>query len=205
MRRLSLNRYIGKHPTLRQNPETVMLLALGGNQPSEAGGPAETLRAALREIAATDIRIASVSRFYVTPCMPVGAGPDYVNAAARVVTDRAPEDMLARLHEVEARFGRARNARWAARPIDLDLLAAGSAVRPDSGTQDAWRGLSPDRQGVEAPDQLILPHPRLQDRGFVLVPLADIAPDWRHPRTGQSVTEMLTARPRAELRAIRPL
>ena len=69
----------------------------------------------------------------------------------------------------------------------------GAEVRPDAATQDRWRALPAAAQAQVAPDQLILPHPRLQDRGFVLAPLAEIAPGWVHPRLGQSVAAMLEA------------
>ncbi len=91
------------------------------------------------------------------------------------------------------------------RTLDIDLLAMGDSVLPDASTQDAWRGLAPDLQSREAPDQLILPHPRLQDRAFVLAPLADIEPDWVHPRTGRSVREMLAALPAEDRDAVKPL
>ena len=65
--------------------------------------------------------------------------------------------------------------------------------------------LDPARQRVEAPDRLILPHPRLQDRAFVLIPLADICPGWRHPVTGASVSDMIAALPEADKEAIWPL
>lgn len=101
-------------------------------------------------------------------------------------------------------MGRQRDgSRWGARGIDIDLLAMGDQVAPNAAVQDEWRGLAPDRQQATAPDRLILPHPRMQDRAFVLVPLADVAPQWRHPRTGASVAEMLAALPAAERDALR--
>jgi len=106
---------------------------------------------------------------------------------------------------IEAEMGRERGERWSARTLDLDLLFAGDAVLPDPGTQDAWRALPPEEQARQAPGRLILPHPRLQDRGFVLVPLAEICPGWTHPRTGQTVRQMLEALPDPEREAIHAL
>ncbi|MCU9848489.1 2-amino-4-hydroxy-6-hydroxymethyldihydropteridine diphosphokinase [Defluviimonas sp. WL0024] len=180
-------------------------IALGGNEPSPSGDPSETLVSALREIAGRIGPLAAVSRFFRTPAFPAGSGPDFVNAAAIVETGLAAEEVLAVLHEIEARHGRERLRRWGARTLDLDLLWLGDRIAPDPETQAAWVGLSPERQRAEAPDGLILPHPRLQDRGFVLIPLAEIAPGWRHPATGQSVAEMADALPEAEKAEICPL
>ncbi len=91
------------------------------------------------------------------------------------------------------------------RTLDIDLLAMGDSVLPDTKTQDSWRALAPEAQIRTTPDQLILPHPRLQDRAFVLVPLADVAPDWVHPRTGLTVLQMLDALPAADREAVKPL
>ena len=181
------------------------LIALGGNLPSEAGSAAETLHAALEALTVAGATIHAVSPFYATPCFPVGAGPDYVNAAARVGLDAAPDEMLALLHRIEAGFGRTRVRRWGRRTLDLDLLACGAQVLPDAAGYDAWRTLPLDAQMQRAPEQLILPHPRLHERAFVLVPLADVAPDWRHPVLGRTVREMVADLPDDDVRAVRRL
>ena len=138
--------------------------------------------------------MAAASRIWRTPAFPPGSGPDYANAAAVIRTSLAARDVLDRLHGIEARFGRDRGTgRWAARVLDLDLIALDDLILPDAGTLRRWIDLPPDRQRVEAPDQLILPHPRIQDRGFILGPLAEIAPNWRHPLTGRTVSGMLAA------------
>ena len=183
------------------------LVALGANLPFAGQEPAATLRAAVTAMAEEGLVVVALSRFFATPCFPAGAGPDYVNAAAVLdgtgLTDLA--SILARLHAVEARFGRQRLQRWGMRTLDIDLLAMGDSVLPDAATQDRWRGLDPAAQIGSTPDRLILPHPRLQDRAFVLVPLADVAPDWVHPRTRRNVRQMLTALPQADRDAVKPL
>jgi 2-amino-4-hydroxy-6-hydroxymethyldihydropteridine diphosphokinase len=179
-----------------------MLVSFGGNLPGESGPPEVTIRAAMADIAAEIGPIAAASPLYHTPCFPAGAGPDYVNAAIRLHVPGDPATLLAALHDIEARHGRARAQRWGMRTLDLDLLAVGDLVLPDPATQAAWRALSPDLQRMRAPDELILPHPRLQDRAFVLVPLADVAPDWVHPVLGLSVVQMRDRLPPADLAAV---
>ncbi|MBN8631551.1 MAG: 2-amino-4-hydroxy-6-hydroxymethyldihydropteridine diphosphokinase [Rhodobacterales bacterium] len=183
------------------------LVAFGANLPFEGEPPSETLKHAFKALAKEGLSPLAVSRLFATPAYPAGAGPDYVNAAA--VLDCGPEldlaSILARLHAVEARFGRERQQRWGMRTLDIDLLAAGDSVLPDAETQDSWRHLDAAAQASRAPDRLILPHPRLQDRAFVLVPLADVAPDWVHPRLGLTVLQMLAALPAADRDAVKPL
>jgi 2-amino-4-hydroxy-6-hydroxymethyldihydropteridine diphosphokinase len=157
-------------------------------------------------MSALGLRPLAVSRFFRTPCFPAGAGPDYVNAAAVVDCGAlAPEAVLAALHRIEALHGRERLARWSGRTLDLDLLAMGGQVRPDAATQAAWRDLAVREQALRAPDRLILPHPRMQDRAFVLVPLCDVAPDWRHPLVGLSVAEMAARLPPADRAGVTPI
>lgn len=187
--------------------EIVALVALGANLSSLAGGPAATLCEALHRLGAAGLPARRISRFWCTPAHPPGSGPDYVNAAAMLETGgRDAGAVLATLHGVEAALGRVRDGgRWQARGIDLDLLALGDTVLPDAAGQDRWRSLPPDRQARETPGMLILPHPRLQDRGFVLAPLAEIAPGWVHPRLGLTVAAMLAALHRDALAGMAPL
>lgn len=185
--------------------DTIAAIAIGGNSPSRKGDSAATAMASLEEIQRNVGWIVSVSRFYRTPAFPPGSGPDFVNAAALVATERSPSAILAALHRIEAAFGRTRETRWGARTLDLDLLMLDDAVLPDRDTQKAWMNLPPAKQRTNAPDQLILPHPRLQDRGFVLIPLAEIAPGLRHPVTDLTVSEMADALPESEKATICPL
>lgn len=160
---------------------------------------------AIEALKAKGYGVPLVSRSFRTPSFPAGAGPDYVNAAAVLLSDAEPDAILTSLHEIEDAFGRLRTHRWGNRGLDLDLLAAGNSVQPDRATFDRWRTLPLEEQISSAPDELVLPHPRIQDRSFVLVPLADIVPDWRHPVLDLTVTEMLTTLPRAALDGIVPL
>ena len=183
------------------------LIALGANLPFDGLLPDQTLQLAISSFPKFNLAVPSVSRFFATPCFPVGAGPNYVNAAAllQVENSMTATELLLRLHRVEKMFGRERNQRWGMRTLDIDLLALGEMVLPDAATQTQWRDLDPSLQAFETPDGLILPHPRLQDRAFVLVPLADVAPHWRHPLLNLTVVQMLKALPAADLAEIRPI
>ncbi|MBY6113110.1 2-amino-4-hydroxy-6-hydroxymethyldihydropteridine diphosphokinase [Mameliella alba] len=181
------------------------LIALGSNLPSQIGDSRDTLSAAILAMASAGLRLRRASRFFATPCFPPGNGPDFVNACVAVTSPGGPEEVLKALHDIEEEFGRTRKTRWASRPLDLDLLAAGPEVRPNAEEQNRWRGLLLDEQLRLAPGEMILPHPRMQDRGFVLVPLADIAAGWCHPLTGQTVSGMLAALPAAARDEVVPL
>lgn len=168
----------------------VYLIALGGNVERGRRGIADLLKEAISALDRGAGRITRVSRFFRSPAFPPGSGPDYINAALAMESDETPEQVLARLHEVEQAFGRERKKRWGARVLDLDLLGCGDEVRPSEAVWRQWRDLPLDRQMAEAPEELILPHPRLQDRAFVLVPLAEVAPEWLHPVMRKSVMQM---------------
>ncbi|TAF49869.1 MAG: 2-amino-4-hydroxy-6-hydroxymethyldihydropteridine diphosphokinase [Oscillatoriales cyanobacterium] len=150
-------------------------IALGSNLSSELGTPVDILNAAierLRQLPQLD-RL-EVSSWYRTA--PIGpAQPDYINgcAIALVAVTLDPHQLLQNLHHIEADCGRVRTQHWGARTLDLDLILWG------------------DR--IIATPTLTVPHPRFRDRAFVLVPLAEIAPQWRDPQT-QATIATLAAR-----------
>lgn len=182
------------------------VVALGSNATSEGGTPSAIVSAALAALPNQGLPIRSVSRLYQNPSFPAGSGPDYVNAVAVVGCDGLePAEVLARLHAVEAEFGRMRLVRWGARSLDLDLIAQGERVEPDLVEWRRWRDLPPERQMHEAPERLILPHPRLQDRAFVLIPLAEAAPWWHHPVTGEAVAALVDRLSPEDRAAVVPL
>ncbi|MET4804949.1 2-amino-4-hydroxy-6-hydroxymethyldihydropteridine diphosphokinase [Limibacillus sp. MBR-115] len=158
----------------------MILIALGANLPA-AGytSPRATLEAALSRLQDKGPKITAKSRWYRSAPVPPSDQPDFVNGAACVETELGSREMLEALHAIEAEFGRTRSVPNAARTLDLDLLAY-------------------DAEVVDQPGGLQIPHPRLQDRSFVLLPLRDIAAEWRHPISGLSVGEMLSRLPTLE-------
>jgi len=149
----------------------MIYVALGANMPSPVGPPEVTLRRALEAMPKHGIRVVAVSRFYKTPAWPDPTQPAYVNAVAKVETKLLPGELMRALLLIEKAFGRVRKTKWEARSLDLDLIDYGGLV------SDAAH--------------LMLPHPSLHERAFVLMPLADVAAGWRHPDTGESVETLL--------------
>jgi 2-amino-4-hydroxy-6-hydroxymethyldihydropteridine diphosphokinase len=191
--------------------EHTVLIGIGSNVQHRELSPQQLVRMAIRSIVAL-LPGARSSALFSTPCHPPGAGPDYINAAVlarwagpTLQAADAARALMAGLHRIEADAGRQRRTRWASRTLDLDLLAFGDLVLPDPGTQTHWRGLPAEAQRSATPEDLIVPHPRLQDRAFVLVPLATIAPGWCHPLTGRSVAQMLADLPQADRAAVVPV
>ncbi|WP_179380062.1 2-amino-4-hydroxy-6-hydroxymethyldihydropteridine diphosphokinase [Jannaschia marina] len=181
---------------------TLAIVALGANSGMNFAANARQIARAARALPG---RVRIMSKIYRTPAWPPGAGPDFANAVMVLETGLAPRPLLGALHGIEAARGRRRRRRWEARVLDLDLLAHGGTIAPDAVTLRNWIALDPATQAQRAPTDLILPHPRLQDRGFVLLPLAEILPGWRHPLTGRSAAAMAAALPaRARVR-IRPV
>jgi len=157
----------------------VIIIGLGANLPSRFGEPRETCAAALMALAVRGVHPLRQSRLWRTAPVPVSDQPWFVNAVAALDTDLPPEALLDVLSSIEQDFGRVRGERNAARGIDLDLL-----------DYRGWQMYT---------DHLTLPHPRLHDRAFVLQPLADIAPDWRHPLTRRPLAELIAALPAGQV------
>ncbi|MGR3292104.1 MAG: 2-amino-4-hydroxy-6-hydroxymethyldihydropteridine diphosphokinase [Paracoccaceae bacterium] len=182
-----------------------VLLGVGANLDSSAGPPAATILESIKILSRSDLQVLAVSRLYQTPAFPPGSGSDYVNAAMVCSTNLDAPEILKVLHDIEAHFGRERQHRWGARTLDIDLLGVGAQVLPDRTTHDYWRDLSLEEQKQHPPQTLILPHPRMHERGFVLVPLAESAAAWQHPILKLSAAEMLANLPESDVADIRPI
>ena len=154
----------------------MILVGIGSNLAAPGfASPQDTAEAAIAELPAIGVAVVARSPWYLSEPVPASDQPWFVNGVVAVATALPPEALLARLLTLETRFGRERGARNAARSLDLDLL---------------------DYDGRQcATATLVLPHPRLHERRFVLVPLRDIAPDWRHPELRISAGELVARLP----------
>lgn len=157
----------------------MILIALGANLPNlDNGPPRQTCGCGLAEIDARGILIVKRSRWYQSAPVPVSDAPWYVNGIAQVDTDLAPDQLLATLLEIELKFGRQRSYTNAPRTLDLDLICYNNQILDQ-------------QKGPHSAVDLILPHPRLSERAFVLMPLSEVAPHWSHPRTGKSIDHLI--------------
>ena len=154
----------------------VSFIALGANLPGRFASPADSVEAAIRALQVPEITLISRSRLYRSAAWPDPSDPEFVNAVISVMTDLDASGLLARLHALEAEFGRERRHANAPRTLDLDIVDYAGRISAPGETP-------------------VLPHPRMADRAFVLLPLAEIAPDWRHPVTGTAIADLIRALP----------
>ncbi len=152
--------------------DEAVIVALGTNLKGEYASLQTLLEAALEALQANGLRLVRRSSWWRSAAWPDPSAPAYLNGVVIVETGQGPHEVLAALRRVERAFGRVRGERNAARTLDLDLIAHGRFV-------------------LDGPE-LSLPHPRAAERRFVMGPLAEIAPGWRHPVSGTSA-ENLTA------------
>ena len=165
-------------------------IALGSNISLGRVQPLEIIKRAIAELRNIHIRSVSLSRFYETPAFPNGNGPNFINCVVKAEAKYSPYEILQKLHEIEEKFERQRNSRWGARTLDLDLIAMKWQVLPNNEVFKYWFDLSPSEQKKKTPNELVLPHPRVQDRAFVLSPLLDIEPNWTHPILDKTVVQL---------------
>lgn len=173
----------------------MILIGLGSNLCGEEyDNPRRVLEAALARMVVSGITVKKLSGFYESEPVPKSDQPWFVNAVAAVETELAPGDLLHRLHEIETDIGRERRIRWEARIIDLDILDFGGLILPSA---DSW---------LLTTEGIIVPHPRMHQRLFVLKPLMDICPDWKHPVFGKTAAELVqVVEKEAEQVIIQPL
>ena len=163
---------------------TRLLIGLGANLTPDGFATRKAgCEAAMKMLGELGVYVIRMSRWYESAPVPPSDQPWYLNAVAEAITSLDAAKTLALLHEVEAHFGRVRSVRNAARVLDLDLLDFGGLIHD---------------QAV-----LKLPHPRMSERAFVLLPMRDIIADWIHPQTGQSLDALIDRLPSDQL--IRPV
>ncbi len=156
------------------NSDEAVIVALGGNMAGDFGSSEALLEAALAGLAEAGLPILLRSSWWRSAAWPDPNIQEYRNGVVLVEAQLSPRDLIRTLFTIEARFGRTRGARNAARTLDLDLIAYGRVVSDDP--------------------ELTLPHPRAHERLFVMGPLAEISPRWRHPVLGRTAQELaLTA------------
>tara|TARA_Y100000746_G_scaffold222184_1_gene222357 strand:+ start:2596 stop:3165 length:570 start_codon:yes stop_codon:yes gene_type:complete len=165
-------------------------VAFGGNINSSHGEPRATISAALKMLESTSLTVLKTSGFYSTPAVPEGSGPSFINVVAKISTNFNAYELLNKFHMIENEFDRRRIKRWSPRSIDIDLLTLENQVLPSTVEFLRWATLNIDRQLLETPKSLVLPHPRLHHRAFVLLPLNEIDKTWVHPVFKKSVNQM---------------
>jgi 2-amino-4-hydroxy-6-hydroxymethyldihydropteridine diphosphokinase len=163
----------------------MILVALGANLPSRFGTPDQSLNHVLRLLPSRGVRVIRASRLYANPAVPQSGQPDYVNCVAVVETTAEPGELIDICLAIERELGRVRSEKWGPRSIDIDIVDFDGLV-------------------FDSP-ALTLPHPRVKERAFVLIPLLEVAPEWRHPVSGERGADLLAQLDPIARAAVKPL
>ncbi len=154
----------------------MIVIALGANLPSKYGNPAQTLEKAVDSLEENGLKIIAKSRTYLTAPVPISDQPWYHNSAVSVKTELDAFQLLGLLQKIENEFGRIRTIRNAPRVLDLDLISYNNQI-------------------IDKPE-LIVPHPRMHERAFVLYPMSELGDDWEHPLTYKTIDMMINEIPK---------
>ncbi len=154
----------------------MILVALGSNITGPWGNPRETILQALGELNRFPLRLRNTSPLLITKPFGLLNQPDFVNAVAVIETCLPPHILMRKLHMIERAAGRKRGRRWGPRTLDIDLLD--------------YQGQRCDQKGLIL-KALVLPHPGIAHRRFVLQPLQYVAPKWKHPTLRRSAAELI--------------
>ena len=149
----------------------MILIALGSNISGPWGSPEQSVQHAMQALNRDGLKLVGASRLLLTAPFGKPNQPPFVNAVARIETHLPPLALLQKLHAIERLAGRRRATRWGPRTLDLDIVD--------------YRGL------IQSSGKLILPHPGIPERIFVLKPIAELVEEWRHPANHLSAQEML--------------
>lgn len=168
----------------------MIYIGLGANLPSPVhGSPVDTLNACIKRLHDFDLQVVNVSRWYESAPVPMSDQPWYVNGVAAIKTNLNARDVLKRLLEIEHEFGRVRSELNAPRVLDLDLIAYNTQIIEDEGKIE------------DKP--FCIPHPRMHERAFVLLPLTDLNPQWIHPKLKSNLSDLVAQLPKDQI--IRPI
>lgn len=160
----------------------MILVALGSNLPHpDYGSPLQVCEAAVDALQQAGLRPVRRSRWFETTPVPASDQPNFINAVVQLApeSDLSPQNLLKELHKIEALFGRRRERRNEARLLDLDIIDFNGRVSEKDQTP-------------------VLPHARMGERAFVLYPLRDVAPHWRHPAGGESIDDLISRLPEGQ-------
>ncbi len=164
-----------------------ILIALGGNLISPIGLPQLTIPHAVDMLNNSGVQVTHLSSMYETCPVPASGQPDFVNMVVKAETNLSATKLLVLFKELERECGRKKGERWSARTLDIDLIAYGKSVLPNL---ESWHSVVNDSDPAAYLEEPVVPHPRMHKRGFVLIPLREIGPNWLHPVLNLTVEQM---------------